>query len=112
VPIHVVASTRKIEGCQNKTAILFCNNCAAHCLDDVLRKLSRPGILILTYPPPILQLFQVLDVLRFTVLKLAKSPNGETMGYLWWLMAFCDCFEQMRKQYLVQQSGRLGQDRF
>jgi hypothetical protein len=27
-------------------------------------------------------------------------------------MAFCDCFEQMRKQYLVQQSGRLGQDRF
>jgi hypothetical protein len=51
VLIPVVASTREIEGCQNETTILLCNNCAAHCSDDFLRKPACHGILILAYPP-------------------------------------------------------------
>jgi hypothetical protein len=72
VPISAVVSNCEIDGCQNNLAILRCDNCAARCLDDVLRKLASHGIFILTYMLHTSHLFQVLDVLLFAVLRRAK----------------------------------------
>jgi hypothetical protein len=73
VLISAVESNRSIAGCQNKPAILFCDNCASHCSDEVKRELARHGILLLTSPPHSSHTFQVLDRLLFGCLKSAKK---------------------------------------
>jgi hypothetical protein len=54
-----------------KPALPFCDNCPAHCPEEVLSKLTRRGILVITYPPHTSHIFQVLDGLLFGVLKQA-----------------------------------------
>jgi hypothetical protein len=71
--IPAVESNRSMPGCQNKPAILFCDNCACHCSDDVMRELAERGILLITYPPHTSHIFQVLDTLLFGRLKAAKK---------------------------------------
>jgi hypothetical protein len=56
-----------------KPAILFCDNCFAHCCDDLLRKLAWHGILVITYLPHTSYIFQALDVLPFEILKIIKK---------------------------------------
>jgi hypothetical protein len=73
VLIPAVESNRELEGCRNKPAILFCDNCKTHCSEELLKKLARHGILVLTYPPHTSHVFQVLDVLLFGILKRAKK---------------------------------------
>jgi hypothetical protein len=97
--IFALISNREIEGCQNKPAILSCDHCAAHCSDDLLIKLARYGILVLTYPSHTLHLFQMLYVLLFAVFKQAKNTKVEIIRHHWWWITFYDCFEHMRKQY-------------
>jgi hypothetical protein len=70
VLIPAAESSRTIEGCQNKPAI---SNCKAHCLEDLLKKLVRHGILVLAYLSHTSHMFQVLDVLFFGTLKRAKK---------------------------------------
>jgi hypothetical protein len=52
---------------------LFCDNCASHCSDAILRELARNEILVPTYTPHTSHLFQVLDVLLFGRLKVFKK---------------------------------------
>jgi hypothetical protein len=49
--IPTVAANRELLGCANKPAILFCDNCASHCSEEILRELTRNGKLALVYPP-------------------------------------------------------------
>jgi hypothetical protein len=71
--IPTVAANRELPGCANKPAILFCDNCASHCSDEILRELARNEILVPTYTPHTSHLFQVLDVLLFGRLKAFKK---------------------------------------
>jgi hypothetical protein len=67
--IPAVISNRGLPGCKDKPAILFCNNCSAHCSDEVLGKLVGCGILVIAYTPHTSHIFQVFDVLLFGILK-------------------------------------------
>jgi hypothetical protein len=62
-----------LPGCRNKPAILFCDNCACHCLEDILIEFAHHGVLVLSYPPHMSNLFLVLDLLLFGRLKSAKK---------------------------------------
>lgn len=71
--LPIVSAKRELPGCANKPAILFCDNCAAHCSREILQELARNGVLLLTYPAHTSHLFQVLDVLLFGKLKAFKK---------------------------------------
>jgi hypothetical protein len=71
--IPAVAANRELSGCVNKPAILFCDNCASHCSEEILRELVRNGILALAYPLHTSHLCQVLDALLFSRLKMFKK---------------------------------------
>jgi hypothetical protein len=61
--IPTVAANLELLGCAKKPAILFSDNYFSHCSEEILRELTRNGILVLTYLPHTSHLFQVLDVL-------------------------------------------------
>jgi hypothetical protein len=71
--IPTVKSNRLLPGCQNKPAILFCDNCASHCSDEVKWELAEHRILLITYPPHTSHIFQVIDTLLFGRLKAEKK---------------------------------------
>jgi hypothetical protein len=73
VIIPAVIPNHGIDGCKGKPAIVFCDNCSAHFSDDILKKLDRYVIIVITYPAHVSHLFQVLDVLLFGILKRAKK---------------------------------------
>jgi hypothetical protein len=73
VVIPSIESNRDLPGCRGKPAIIFCDNCSCHCSEDILRELAHHGVLLITYPPHTSHIFQVLDVLLFGRLKLAKK---------------------------------------
>jgi hypothetical protein len=61
--IPAVISNRSLLSCKDKPAILLCDNCSAHCSDEVLGKLARCWIIVITYPLHTSYIFQILDVL-------------------------------------------------
>jgi hypothetical protein len=71
--LRTVESNHSLSGSKNKPAILFCDNCACHCSDEVKRELSERGILLITYPPYRSHIFQFLDTLLFGRLKAANG---------------------------------------
>jgi hypothetical protein len=74
--IQAVVTNRDLEGCKDKSSILFCDNCSAHYSQDPLKKLARQEILVITDPPHTSHLFQVLDVLwLLRVLKRVKKES-------------------------------------
>jgi transposase InsO family protein len=73
VLIPAVDSDRSVAGCQNKPAILFCDNEASHGSDEVNLELAEHGILLLTSQPHTSHIFQVLERLLFGCLKSAKK---------------------------------------
>jgi hypothetical protein len=73
VLILPVEANRQLPGCDKKPAILFCDNCSGHMSNSMPEKLARHGVLVLTYPPHMSHLFQVLDVLLFCLLKRSKK---------------------------------------
>lgn len=79
----MVESNRGLPGCERKPAILFCDNCCAHCRQDFLRELAEHGVLLITYPPHTSHIFQVLDLLIFGRLKVAKKhqPHDPDLDY-------------------------------
>ena len=70
--IPLVIETRKIDGCADKPALLFYDNCQAHIDEDLLRNLAENKILVITYPPHTSQIFQALDRLTFSLIKEKK----------------------------------------
>jgi hypothetical protein len=68
-----IAANRKLPGCGNKPAILFCNNWGCHCSEDILIEFARHGVLVVSYPPYTSNLFQVLYLLLFGRPKSAKK---------------------------------------
>jgi hypothetical protein len=68
-----IAANRKLPGCRNKRAISFCDNCACQYSEDILIEFAGQGVLVLSYPPNMSNLFQVLDLPLFGRLKLAKK---------------------------------------
>jgi hypothetical protein len=73
VLIPAVISNRGLPDSNDKPAILFWDNCSAHCSDEILGKLARCWIRVITYPRHISHIFQVPDVLLFGILKKAKK---------------------------------------
>jgi hypothetical protein len=73
VLISTVASNCSTPGRQNKPAILFCDNCACQCSNDVKQELIKHDILLIEYPPHTSQIFQVLDSVLFRRLKATKK---------------------------------------
>jgi hypothetical protein len=50
VLVPTVESNRWLPGCAKKPALLFCDNCAAYCSEEILSKLAQYGIIVITYP--------------------------------------------------------------
>jgi hypothetical protein len=73
VLIQAVKAKGQRSGCIMKPAILFCDNCSAHMLDSILRKMTLHGILVWTSPPHTSQIFQILDFLLFCFVKRSKK---------------------------------------
>jgi hypothetical protein len=73
VLIQAVEANRQLPGCDRKTSILFCDNCSAHMSNSMLEELARHWVLVLTYPPHMSHIFQVLDVLLFGLVKRSKK---------------------------------------
>jgi hypothetical protein len=73
VLIPVLESNSNPPGCAKKLTLPFCDNCAAHCSEEILSKLARIGIPVTDYPPHTWHIFQVLDVLLLEVLERAKK---------------------------------------
>jgi hypothetical protein len=71
--IPAVISDRGLPGCNHKPAVLFCDDCCAHCSNAALDKMARNGIRVITYPPQTSHIFQALDVLLFGILKRANK---------------------------------------
>jgi hypothetical protein len=71
--LPAVATNRRLPGCKNKHAILFCDNCVRHCSEEILKELAENGVLGLTYPPHTSHIFQVLDLVLFGNLKRCKQ---------------------------------------
>jgi hypothetical protein len=70
--VPIVNSERKGMPARDTPAILFFDNCRAHCQETLLRELARLWVIVITYPPHTSGIFQVLDRLVFGVLKSAK----------------------------------------
>jgi hypothetical protein len=70
--IPIVESERNGMAGQENPAILFFDNCRAHCQKELLAELARLWVIVITYPPHTSGIFQVLDRLVFGVLKVAK----------------------------------------
>jgi hypothetical protein len=71
--LSIAAANRELSGCANKPALLFCDNCAAHFSNDIVRELARSGVSLLRYPWHTSYIFQVLDVLLFGRLNVLKN---------------------------------------
>ena len=70
--IPQVESDRNLQGCEEKPAILFFDNCSSHIDENLFKLLANHNILVITYPPHTSHIFQVLDRLLFGVLKTKK----------------------------------------
>jgi hypothetical protein len=68
-----IVDNRKLSGCRNKSAILFCDNCARHCSEDMLIEFIPHCVLVLSYRPDPSNLFQVLDLRLLIRLKSTKK---------------------------------------
>jgi hypothetical protein len=68
-----IAANKKLPGCRNKLAIVFCDNCTCHCSEDILIEFAGHRVLVLSYPPQTSNLFQGLDLLLFRRLKSTKN---------------------------------------
>jgi hypothetical protein len=71
--LPAVATNRRLPGCNNKRAILFCDNYTCHCFEAILKELAENGAVVLTCPPHTSHMFQVLDVVLFGNLKRCKK---------------------------------------
>jgi hypothetical protein len=58
-----------------KPAVLLMGNCSAHASDDVIRILTEGSVRVITFAPHTTQIFQVLDLTLFGVLK--RRPRYE-----------------------------------
>jgi hypothetical protein len=56
-------------------ALLLMDNCSAHVSDDVIRILTEASVLVISFAPHTKQIFQVLDLTLFGVLK--QRPRYE-----------------------------------
>jgi hypothetical protein len=66
-------TNRQLPGYENKLSILFCDHCSIHYQDQLLKEFAERGVAIITYPPHISHLFQVLNLSLFGRLKAAKK---------------------------------------
>jgi hypothetical protein len=58
-----------------ESAVFFMDNCSAHVNDDVIRILTEAGVRVITFALHTTQIFQVLDLTLFHVLK--RHPRYE-----------------------------------
>jgi hypothetical protein len=58
-----------------ETAVLLMDHCSAHFSDDVIRMLTEAKVRVITFPSRTTQVFQVLDLTLFGVLK--RRPRYE-----------------------------------
>jgi hypothetical protein len=75
VVILIAISNRELTGCKEKLAVSLGDDSSAHCSDEVLDKLARRWIFVITFPPRTSHAFQILDVLSFGIPKQAKKDR-------------------------------------
>lgn len=71
--IPQVEEDRKYTKIKDCPSILFFDNCSSHIDDELLQILAEHFILVISYPSHTSNLFQVLDILIFGVLKIHKK---------------------------------------
>jgi hypothetical protein len=66
------AATRESLHPQNFTGVLLCDNCSSHIDESTKQLLADNNIRLATFPPHILHLFQLLDLVTFAAFKREK----------------------------------------
>jgi hypothetical protein len=72
-----LAELRKLDAFTEETGVLLMDNCPSHVTVDIIRLLTEARVCVITLAPYTTQIFQVLDVTLFGVLKRrlgAKLP--------------------------------------
>jgi hypothetical protein len=64
-----LAELRTLDAFTEETGVLLMANCPSHVIHDIIRLLTEAGVRVITLAPYPTQLFQVLDVTLFGVLK-------------------------------------------
>jgi hypothetical protein len=64
-----LAELRKLEAFTEETGVLLMDNCLSHVIDDIIAVLTEARVRATTFAPYTTQIFQVLDVTLFGVLK-------------------------------------------
>jgi hypothetical protein len=91
VLIPTVESSRSLPGCKNKPAILFCDNCACRCSDEVKRESAEYGILLIRYPPHASHIFQVFGELKAAKKCLLRDVNqGRDLDHVMRIFHACE----------------------
>jgi hypothetical protein len=69
VSLPNLAELRTLDGFAEETGVLLMDNCPSHMSDDVISLLTEARVPVTTLAPNTTQIFQVLDVALFGVLK-------------------------------------------
>jgi hypothetical protein len=64
-----LAELRTLDGFAEETGVLWMDNCPCHVTDDIISLLTEARVRVTTVAPHTSQIFQILDVTRFGVLK-------------------------------------------
>jgi hypothetical protein len=64
-----LAELRKLDAFTEETVVLLMDNCPSHVIDDIIAVLTEARVRVTTFVPYTTQIFQVLDVTLFGVLK-------------------------------------------
>jgi hypothetical protein len=66
-----------LDGFAEETGVLLMNNCASHGADDVIGLLTEARVRVIIFAPHTTQIFQVLNVTLFDVLK--RRPRYQSL---------------------------------
>jgi hypothetical protein len=64
-----LAKLRTLDAFTEETGVLLMDNSPSHVTDDIIAVLTEPRVRVITFTPQTTQIFQVLDVALFGVLK-------------------------------------------
>jgi hypothetical protein len=70
-----LAELRTLDGFAEETGVPLMDNCPSHAIDDAIGLLTKSRVSVITVAPHTTQIFQILDVTLFGVLKRRLDTN-------------------------------------
>jgi hypothetical protein len=92
-----LAELRTLDAFTEETGVLLMDNCASHVTDDIIGVLTEARVRVITFAAYTPQIFQVLDVTLFGVLKRhlgSKSPFEDEKATVKFIMRVYHDFKQ------------------